>query len=458
MRNDVATILGHAKRLHFVGIGGSGMFPLVEILHSEGFQITGSDVNEGSIIHQEREMGIAVSIGHNAEHADAADALVVSAALLPGNPEVTRAQELGLPIIERAELLGYVSQRCAKSICISGTHGKTTTTSMLTSILLLAGYDPTVVIGGKLPLIHGYGRAGKSDYFVCEACEFKDTFLELDPYYAVILNIDADHLDYFGSLDGVKASFRKFAQNAKKAVVAFGDDANTLDALQGLDKEVILFGESDRCRFRITAIQKLERAKYSFTLLDAGAEIGTFYLQVPGKHNVFNAAAAAVCACLEGASGAAIQAGLDSFYGAGRRFEVLGVFDNITIADDYAHHPKEIAVTLDAARNMGYNKVIAVFQPFTFSRTKLLLDDFAAALSAADAVIMTEIMGSREVNTYGITTADLAAKIEGSVWFDSFEQVATHCLSIAQPGDLILTLGCGDIYKAANMMVELCKL
>jgi len=457
MSSRVASILEKAKKLHFAGIGGSGMFPLVEILLSEGYEISGSDINEGGIIDSERGMGIAVTIGHDAKNVEGADALVVSAALLDGNPEVARANELGIPIIERAELLGYVTSRYDKSICISGTHGKTTATSMLASILLLGGYDPAAVIGGKLPLIDGYGRPGASDYMVCEACEFKDTFLELSSYYSVILNVDADHLDYFGSLENLEASFHKFGELAKKAVIANGDDENTLDALEGLDNDVILVGEGDNCDYRITDVERYDKAFYKFCLRHGGEEIGRFELKVPGRHNVHNAAVAAVCAHLEGVSADDIQKGFDSFGGAGRRFEVLGKFSGVTIADDYAHHPLELKVTLDAAQNMGYNRIIAVFQPFTFSRTKALLDDFAEALSAADIVVMTEIMGSREINTYGISTADLAAKIEGSVWFDSFDQVADHCLDIAQPGDLILTMGCGDIYKAADTMVERCK-
>lgn len=457
MGNLVASILKNVSHLHFVGIGGSGMFPLVEILHSEGYKITGSDVNEGSIIDREREMGIGVSIGHDAKNVGSAGALVVSAALLDGNPEVSRAIELGLPIIERAQMLGYVTSRYEKAICISGTHGKTTTTSMLTSIFLAAKYDAAAVVGGNLPLINGYGRKGGSDYMVCEACEFKDTFLELESYYSVILNIDADHLDYFGSLAGVKASFRKFAMSAKKAVIAFGDDLNTLDALSGIDKRIILFGEGGNCEYRITGVKKLEKAFYGFSLEHGGAEVGAFCLKVPGKHNVYNAAAAAVCALLEGVTAADIQKGFDSFGGAGRRFEILGEFDGITFVDDYAHHPAELKATLDAASKMDYNRIIAVFQPFTYSRTKTLLDQFAEVLSAADVVVMTKIMGSREVNTYGVSTADLAAKIEGSVWFQTFEQIVDYCLSIAQKGDLIITLGCGDIYKAAKMMVEKCK-
>ncbi len=454
---EVAELLRRAKRLHFVGIGGSGMFPLVEILHAGGYAITGSDVNEGSIVQSERALGIPVHIGHDARNIEGADALVVTAALLDGNPEVAAAGAAGIPVIERAELLGYVSALFKDAYCISGTHGKTTTTSMLTSIFLAAGRDPTAVIGGKLPLIGGYGRRGQSDTIVIEACEFKDTFLRLEPAVAVLLNVDADHLDYFGTLDGVKRSFRRFAQRARELVIANGDDPNTLEALAGLEQPVVTFGERPDADYVIHSVENTERAFYSFCLRAGGAELGRFSLRVPGRHNVHNAAAAAACALHAGISPADIQKGLDSFRGAGRRFEILGEFGGVTFADDYAHHPTELRVTLEAAGRMGYGRVIAVFQPFTYSRTKLLLNEFAEVLQLADQVVMTEIMGSREVNTIGIYTRDLAAKIPGSVWFNTFEEVCDYCLANTRPGDLVLTLGCGDIYKAAHMMVERCR-
>lgn len=460
---NVNELLERIKKLHFIGIGGSGMFPLVEILLKEGYTITGSDVNEGSIIDLERKLGIDVKIGHNAENVGDAEAVVVTAALLSGNPEVEYAHAHDIPIIERAELLGWVTRHYANAICVCGTHGKTTTTSMLTSMLLLDGIDPSAVIGGKLPLIGGYGRHGESDVLVCEACEFKDTFLHLTPDYAVILNVDADHLDYFGSLEGVIASFNKFAKMTTKKIIANGDDANTKKALEGVDKEIIYFGEGAQNDFVISDVKNYARAFYSFVLSDKNGVIGEFKLSVPGRHNVLNATAA-LCAAvvLSKESGKAfdlekLKDGLWQFKGAGRRFEFLGEHGGITIADDYAHHPTEISVTLDAAKKMGYNRVIAVFQPFTFTRTMLLLNEFADALKKADLVVMTEIMGSREINTCGVSTADLAAKIDGSVWFNTFDEVVDYCLSIARDGDLFITLGCGDIYKAAKMMVEKCK-
>ena len=454
MQYDISELLKKGGRIHFVGIGGSGMFPIVQILHSLGHQISGSDVNEGSIIDMERKMGIPVYMGHDAKNVEGASMLVVTAALFSDNPEVLRANELGIPVISRADMFGYITTLYNNSLCVSGTHGKTTTTCMLTSIMMKAQKDPSALIGGKLPLIKGYGKVGTSDVFVCEACEFKDTFLHLSPAYSIILNIDDDHLDYFGTIENSMNSFLQFANSASKAVIANIDDENTVKALESCTTPIIYYGENEKADYRIINVSKYERAFFQFELIHEGKVIGPFKLKVPGKHNVWNATAAIACAMDLGCTPEAIYEGLESFSGAGRRFEILGSFDGVTVADDYAHHPTELAATLNAAQSMGYNRVIAVFQPFTYSRTFLLLDDFATALSIADVVVMTEIMGSREKNTYNIYTADLAAKIPGSVWFNTFQEVVDHVKSIAEDGDLVLTLGCGDIYKAAHMMLE----
>ena len=244
-----AGLLEGKKRLHFVGIGGSGMFPIVQILHAAGYTITGSDVNEGDIINYERAMGIDVKIPHAAENVEGADLLVYTAAILPGNPEIGRAQELGIPCVERSVMLGYVQRLYAKSICVSGTHGKTTTTGMITQVLEMAGKDPAAVIGGKLPLIHGYGKAGKGENIVVESCEFSNTFLHLSPDTSILLNIDADHLDFFKTMENLKASFRKFAELTQRRIIANGDDANTVETLAGIGREVVTFGQTEGCDY-----------------------------------------------------------------------------------------------------------------------------------------------------------------------------------------------------------------
>lgn len=457
MINLEKSILADKKHLHFIGVGGSGMYPLVQILHAQGYHISGSDNNETDTLAAERRMGVDVHLGHSPENLKGADLVVYSAAIMADNPELVAAKASGVPVLERSELLGLVTQWFSNALCVSGTHGKTTTSSMLTQILYEAGLDPSAVIGGKLPLIGGSGRAGKSELMVCEACEFVDTFLKLAPDVAIILNIDNDHLDYFGTIEGAMKSFRKFAGMATKCVIANGDDSNTRKAIEGLDKPIITFGlnpDNDYYAANITHCDGRERYNTSFDLMHGTELVANIILHVPGSHNIYNAMAAAIAALYVGASAEQVASGLLHFRGAGRRFEILGHVNGVTIADDYAHHPAEVAVTLRAAMSMGYKTVWAVFQPFTFSRTYLLLDDFAKALSIADRVVLSPIMGSREINTYGIYSSDLAAKIEGCVVLDTFEEIANYVMEHAQEGDLVITLGCGDIYKAAKLMAD----
>lgn len=462
MQRDISTIeidesiLSGKTHVHFIGVGGSGMFPLVQILLTEGFRISGSDNNETETLTIERGLGVEVFMGHNPENLKGADLVVYSAAIMQDNPELMAAREQGILTIERSILLGLITKRYGNALCVSGTHGKTTTTSMLTQILFEAGLDPSAVIGGKLHAIGGSGRAGKSELMVCEACEFVDTFLKLFPDTAIILNIDNDHLDYFGTVENTIKSFHQFAEKATKLVIVNGDDANSMKAVEGLEKEIVTFGLKEHNDYRAENIihsDGRERYNTSFDLVYKGQLLAHIVLHVPGVHNVYNAMAAMVAAISAGASPLQAAEGLSHFKGAGRRFEILGHVNGVTIADDYAHHPAELTVTLRAAKSMGYKKVWAVFQPFTFSRTYLLLEDFAQALSIADRVVLSPIMGSREVNTYNIYSTDLAEKIGGCVVQDSFEQIADYVLKNAEKGDLVITLGCGDIYKAAKLML-----
>lgn len=449
----VGLILSRAKRLHFVGIGGSGMFPIVEIMLSLGYTVTGSDVNEGDIINHERKLGVPVNIPHDARAVDGADAVIVTAALLPHNPEVERASQLGIPIIKRSEILGHITSLYPQAFCISGTHGKTTTCSMLTEILLKANKDPAAVIGGRLPSINAYGRSGKGELMVCEACEFADTFLELSPAVSVVLNIDRDHLEYFKTVENLERSFLKFSNLASGVVLANRDDYNTFATISKCAQPVLWFGENEDSDYRIVNPRRRESAFYDFTLVHPNGSFD-ISLSAPGEHNVQNAAAAAACALLAGCEERDIADALFGFHGAGRRFETVGSARGITIVDDYAHHPAELEVTLSAAKQLGYRQVWAVFQPFTFSRTRMLLTDFAAALSIADHVVLTSIMGSREVNTTGIRSENLADLIPDAKCFDGFEEVAEYTVRAACEGDLIITLGCGDVYKCARIMLK----
>ncbi len=455
---NIDTLLKQVKRIHFIGIGGSGMCPLAEILHSEGYVLSGSDNNESDTLARIRALGIPVAMGQKAENIAGAEMVVYTAALLKDNPELVAAKESGIPTFERAKLFGAISRLYKNCIGICGTHGKTTVTSMTTQVMLEAKLDPSAVIGGKLPLIDANGRVGKSEHFVCEACEFVDTFLELSPAVAVILNIDEDHLDYFKTLDNLILSFHKFADMATDAVLYNGDDRNTLKAMNGITgKTLVTFGFQSTNDYYPENTSTVRGAFYGFDVMHGGEKLGHIQLNVPGRHNILNALAAIAASMHAGADFAACKAGLEAFGGAGRRFEMLGEYAGITFADDYAHHPAELRVTLESAMKMDYNRVWAVFQPFTYSRTYMLMDDFAEVLQIPDRCVLTEIMGSREINTYNVYTAQLAERIPNSVWFNTFDEVADYVLRNAEAGDLVLTLGCGDIYKAAKMMIKRLK-
>ncbi len=461
-------ILKGKKHIHFIGIGGSGMYPLAQILHSQGYYLTGSDNNETETLDAVRKMGIPVYVGQRAENIEGADLIVHTAAIMNDNPELIAARNSDAEVLERSELLGIITGWYDRAICVSGTHGKTTTTSMITQILFSAGIDLSAFIGGKLPCIGGSGRAGKSDIMVCESCEFVDTFLKLYPDIAVILNIDEDHLDYFKNLENIISSFKKFADKASKAVIFNGDDENTLKAVKDItDKDFVTFGLDPKNDYYAANIQRISGMETQYTLMKKDKEMGVVTLHVAGMHNVLNSVAAAAAADYAGTPADKIISGLAEFRGAGRRFELIGKAKGITIVDDYAHHPTELTVTLKAAMEMGYKNVWAVFQPFTFSRTALLLDDFAKALSITDKTVLTDIMGSREKNTYKIFTRHLAEKIDGCIFFpqdeneeytdkrkyENFEQVCDYLCKNAQDGDLIITLGCGDAYKIAKMVL-----
>lgn len=453
---DIDKLLETVRRIHFIGIGGAGMCPLAEILHSKGYLLSGSDNNETDTLQRIRNLGIPVVLGQKAENIGDAEMVVFTAALLPDNPELVAAREMGVPTFERSKLFGAITRKFGNCIGVCGTHGKTTVTSMLTHILLKCDIDTSAVIGGKLPLINSNGRVGKEDLLVCEACEFANTFLDLSPTVALILNIDADHLEFFKTMDNLISSFGKFATLARDTVIFNGDDEKTVRAVNMTEgKRLISFGFSSSNDWYAENITYNRGAFPQFDLMHRGENLGTVALKVPGKHNILNAVAALSAAhYYEADMKKAIEA-LSSFGGAGRRFEILKEVNGITIADDYAHHPAELKVTLEAAMKMEYNTVWAVFQPFTFSRTYMLLEDFADVLSIADKVVMTEIMGSREINTYDIHTKQLAEKIPGSVWFESFDTIAQYLHDNVKEGDLVITLGCGDVYKIAKKLIAL---
>lgn len=447
------SIIAAAKKIHMIGIGGSGMCPLAEILHSKGYILTGSDVNESDPLKRVKNLGIEVFMGHKAENVHGADLVVYSAAINCENPELKEAKALGIPTMERSKLLGALTRRFDRVIGVCGTHGKTTTSSAITQVLIMNGLDPTAVIGGRLPLINANGIAGKSEYMVCESCEFVDTFLQLSPDMAVLLNIDNDHLDYFKTMDNLVASFKKFVHMSKTAVVN-GDDELVQRTVEDYNGEVITFGFGSHNDYTATNVVKASLG-YKFTVVFKGKPLFDIELSVPGKHNVLNSLAVVAACRYYGVSDDGIKKGIESFGGAGRRFERLGEWNGITLVDDYAHHPTEIAATLTAAKQLNFKKIIAVFQPFTFSRTELLKDEFIKALSIADKVILTPIMGSREVNTTGISSEQLALGLHDCTCVADFTEAAETAVNSAQSGDVIITMGGGDIYKSAYIMRDM---
>ena len=455
---DIDTLLKEAKRVHFIGIGGAGMCPIAEILISLGYDVSGSDNNDTETFRRVEKEGAKVYLGQVRENiTDDVELVIYTNAILAGNEELEYAKA-NFPCFERAEALGAISRIFSNCIGICGTHGKTTTTSMTTQILMEAGLDPSAVIGGKLPLINAYGRYGHSQNFVCESCEFNNTFLHMNPDIAVILNIDEDHLDFFKNLDNIKKSFRKFAELTTKTVIYNGDDKNTVDTLKGLEgKKMISVGRNDGNEWVAKNVSVPGGFHSEYDAYHNGEFVAHVELSVPGEHNILNSLCAFVASYESGADVEHIKAGLKHFGGAARRFELLGKYNGVTFADDYAHHPKEIKVTLEAAKKMGYNHVWAVHQPFTYTRTSLLLNDFAKVLQIADKCVISKIMGSREVNTIGIKAKDLADKVPGSVQLDSFEEICDYVCDNAEDGDLVITMGCGDVYKVARMMCKKMK-
>ena len=447
-------LLDHVRKLHFIGCGGSGMFPLIQILAAKGYEITGSDVLDGSIIRAEREMGIHVTLGHDADNIVGADMVVYSAAIPKDNVERAAAESYGIPTVERSVLLGYVSRLYKNSICVSGTHGKTTTTAMIATALELAGRDPSAVIGGKLPLIGGYGKAGRGDDIVVEACEYAETFLKLTPYLSVVLNIDNDHLDYYGSMGELKFAFKRFSLMTQFMIFANADDKNTMDVMFTLNRRVRTFGIEHSADYQAVNVQEYKPGFYEFDLKEWDNESGHIRLAIPGRHNIYNALAMCAVCRLLGLTIEQCAAAAADFKGAGRRFEVYGECNGALVVDDYAHHPTELRATLETARKLGYKRVIAVHQPFTYSRTKALLNDFVDVLKLADVTVLTPILGSREPNDPTISSAKLAEKLPGSVLVDSLEAAADWVKANAKEGDLVITLGCGDVYKASKMMVK----
>ncbi|MCL2628090.1 MAG: UDP-N-acetylmuramate--L-alanine ligase [Oscillospiraceae bacterium] len=460
---DIGSFIKSKKRCHLVGIGGVSMSPLAEVLHNSGAPITGSDVADGSATRDLRELGINIKIGHFADNITGAEYIIRTAAAREDNAEIKAARELDIPVFERAEAWGYIMKGYKNAICVSGVHGKTTTTSMISHILLSAGVDPTIMIGGTLPALESGCHVGKGDTIVLESCEYYNSFHNFHPTTAIILNIDADHLDFFKDLDALKQSFCKFASLVPEngQIICNGDDLNTMQALAPLGRELLTFGFGELSQTtgkptRVRGINAVMSGRNpSMDVFFDGKFTCTVKLIIPGRHNLMNALAA-VAVCLNiGIPVGDIESGLLSYTGVCRRFEYKGSFNGADVFDDYAHHPCELEALLDAVATIDeYKRVLLAFQPHTYTRTKALFSDFAQQLKRADIVFLADIYAARESNTVGITSDDLAAAVTGARAISGFAELKNEIAAIAQDGDIILTVGAGDIFKVGEDLVR----
>ncbi len=452
---DFEQYLVPGKKGLLIGIGGVSMSPLAEVLHDAGLVIVGSDMNESNKTLLLREKGISIHIGHDASNVeDDIDFVVRTAAVHDENPEIAAAHQRGIPVFERTQAWGALMRAYPNALCISGTHGKTTTTSMCTHILMAAERDPTVMIGGTLPLLHAGHRVGAGDTIVMEACEYYNSFHAFSPTVAVILNIEADHLDFFKDLEDVKASFRKFASLVPENgyVIANAEDKNAMDALAPLGRDIFTFGLNKGADVYAANIVR-HGAETEFDVIYCEEVFTHVSLRVPGIHNVKNALAASAAAICLGCSPAAIRYGLAGFSGANRRFEFKGKYNGADIYDDYAHHPGELKALLDAIETLGYKRTIVVFQPHTYSRTQALFSDFVAQLRRPDVCYLAEIYAAREKNTIGISSADIARELPNGIFFADNAELEKTLRATASPGDIILTVGAGDVYKIGERLV-----
>lgn len=441
------------QHIHFIGIGGISMSGLAEILLQQGFHISGSDMKSSAITTHLQNLGIPVSIGHRASNVPTnTDLVVYTAAIKEDNEERVMAQQKKIPTIDRAQLLGEIMKNYGHSIAVAGTHGKTTTTSMLAQIFLYAKKDPTITVGGMLDAIGGNLHLGKSPYFITEACEYCDSFLKFSPSVALILNIEADHLDYFKNIQHIRQSFKSFAKKVPQEgiVIINGDIEKVDEVIKDLSCTTITFGlDPEKSLWHPANITYNDKAFSSFDIFCGKQNMGTIHLQVPGTHNIYNALGACVTAYSLGLSMNAIIQGLSQYKGTHKRFEYKGDLKGITIIDDYAHHPTEVKATLNVAKKYPHKNLWCVFQPHTYTRTRAFLKEFAFALQAADKVVLTDIYAAREKNPGDIHSKDLYNELQKNgtevYYFPTFEEIECFLLENCIPGDLLITMGAGDV-------------
>lgn len=449
------------EHIYFIGIGGISMSGLAEILASRGHQVSGTDVKETAVTKHLQSLGIHINFGHRAENiTDDITLVVYTAAIHDDNPELRAAHEKGIRIMDRAHLLGQIMDEYHDSVAVSGTHGKTTTTSMVSEILLAAEKDPTITVGGILPTIGSNLRIGNSPYFVAEACEYFDSFLQFNPFIAIILNVESDHLDYFKTLENIRRSFHAFAQRVpdKGLLVISEKIDNVKELTDGLTCHVETFGLSEKANWRAENIVHEADGRNSFDVYHNGEFFTTIHLHIPGEHNITNALAAIAASAFLGAAPEDCVKGLHHYTGTERRFQLKGKKDGITVIDDYAHHPTEIKAALAAAQNVQHNTTWCVFQPHTFSRTRFLFDEFGEAFGDADEIIIADIFAARETDDGTVSAAQLADRIaqtgKSARYVGDFAAIEAYLREHCKSGDLLMTVGAGDVYKIGENFLK----
>lgn len=450
------------KKVYMIGIGGISMSGIAEILKNWGLEVCGSDITDSDIIQNLRNNGIDITIGHNVNAVSNADLVVYTAAVKHDDPELLEAIRLNIPTIERKDLVGELTKAFSESICISGTHGKTTTSSMISVCFLNALLDPTIQIGAILNKINGNYKIGNSEYFILEACEYSESFLKFFPKTEIILNIDNDHLDYFKTFENIKNAFIKYVKllDSKGLLVLNGDDENCLDLQKYTDCTIITYGiNNSASNFVAKNISFDENGFSEFDVYFDNNFYGHIKLSIAGKHNILNALAC-ICVCdYYGISFDVIKNSLLEFTGADRRLEFKGYFNDVAVFDDYGHHPTEIVATANAIKNKKYNESWVIFQPHTYSRTKNLLDDFVEALINFDHIIVTDIYAAREVNIFNISSKDLVNRINelypnsNALYIQNFDDIVKFVHSNVKNNDLVLTLGAGTVTEIGAMIL-----
>lgn len=443
--------------VHMIGIGGISMSSLAHMLLNLGYQVSGSDAKSSNLTDTLEKAGAKIFIGQSADNIQNPDLVCYTAAISATNPELQMARTLSIPVIERAELLGELMKQYRYPIAVAGTHGKTTTTSMLSLVLLEADTDPTILVGGELPQISGTFRLGARDYLPFEACEYVESFLHFHPFLSIITNVEEDHLDYFSDINHIISSFRKFATltSPSGCIIVCSDDKNACRVVQNTDKKVVFYGMREINADYTPGNLVIDKSGYPhFTVLRKGEPLVNLDLKVAGNHNIQNALAVTAAADFLGISMDAVKRGLEAFTGTKRRFEHLGSVNGCEIVDDYAHHPTEIRTTLESVKGMDYRETWVVFQPHTYTRTASLLHEFAEVLPLADHVLIADIFPAREVYDGTIHSCDLAALIPGAIYMSDMSAIARYLKNHVKEGDLLITMGAGNVNQIAYELLE----